>query len=215
MKSIVLISFLATIALTAKTQVKALTETGKQVILNDDGTWKYLEDSTADQGTISTDSIRVNTHKFSKTASANFLVKSNVFNVGVYIDPSKCIFTTHKDNEVNPEYRFNLKNGNAYGILMTEKTQIELPYMPEIALVNAEKEASDARIVNKEYRMVNNKKVLMLQMRATIRSIKFVYLGYYYSNENGTAQFLTYTTQNNFEKSQSEMEALLNGLIER
>ena len=79
----------------SQAQIKALTENGKEVTLNDDGTWRYSDNENPGE----LDSISVNLNKFTKDANAKFLVKSNVFNVGVYINPSKWVFRNHKDNE--------------------------------------------------------------------------------------------------------------------
>jgi hypothetical protein len=85
--------------------------------------------------------------------------------------------------------------------------------LEDIVLTNARKASLDARIIKKEYRIVNKTKVLCLEMRATIKGTRFVYLGYYYSNENGTIQLLTYSTEKFFEKERSSLEEFLNGFF--
>jgi len=193
-------------------QTKALTENGKEVLLFDDGTWKYSQDSS--NSDKKTDSVSTNSHNFYKTSSQSFLVKSNVFNVGLYIDPSKWTYTPHGDNEKSPEYRFSLKTGDAFVMMITEKTPITLDNIREIALINARKASIDAKEESAEYRIVNNKKVLCLKIKGTIKGIKFIYLGYYYYNDNGTIQLVSYTTQQAFNTVQKEMETCLNGLVE-
>ena len=54
----------------------------------------------------------------------------------------------------------------------------------------------------------------MMQMNGTIQGIKFTYFGYYYSNESGSIQFITYISQNLFEQSKEQMEKFLNGIVE-
>jgi len=44
--------------------------------------------------------------------------------------------------------------------------------------------------------MVNGQKVKLLQMSAEAQSVKFVYLGYFASNNSGTLQFVCFTTGN-------------------
>lgn len=51
----------------------------------------------------------------------------------------------------------------------------------------------------------------MLQMDGTIQGIKITYMGYYFSNDSGTVQFITYTSQNLFAAFLPEIEILLNG----
>ncbi len=213
MSKLFLVVVLTTIFFTAKSQTKALTENGREVILFDNGTWKYT-DSSNESEPIS-DSLTTNPHSYSKPVNASFLVKSNVCNVGVFIDPAKWTFSPHKDNEVGIEYRFELKSAEGYAMILTEKTPIDLENMRQIALLNAQKAAYDAKIIKAEYRMVNKLKVLCMEMRGTIKGIKFVYFGYYYSNASGTTQLISFSSQELFEKSKDDLEKLLNGLVER
>ena len=74
----------------------------------------------------------MNVNKFRRQSNASFLVKSNTFNIGVYIDPSKWTFSTRKANEKNPEYTFSMKNQEGYALMVTEKTPIDLESMREI-----------------------------------------------------------------------------------
>jgi hypothetical protein len=205
---IVLALFL--VAYSANAQQKALTETGREVILFDNGTWKYSGDST-DAATTGSDSITFNPIKFVKNAKATFPVKSNTANVGVYINTAAVTFNPHKENEVIPEYYFLAKSGGFYGMLITEKTPIAIEEFKGIALANASKASLDARITSAEYRTVNNKKVLCMELRATLRGIKFVYIGYYYSSEGGSVQFLTYTSEEMYAANKKSMEDFLNG----
>lgn len=202
-----------TISNIAKSQTKALTDNGKEVLLLDNGTWTYLQDSSNVNST-SIDSLTLNKNKFTKTSQATFLVKSTTFNVGVFINPSKWTFASRKDNEKNPEYRFSLKSGEGYVMMITEKTQIDLENMRKIAILNAQKASLDVKETSAEYRMVNNKKVLCLNFQGTVQGIKLKYLGYYYSSSNGTVQLLGFSSQQYFDSVQKDLENFLNGLVE-
>lgn len=197
----------------SEAQIKALTEDGKVVILYDNNTWKYSTDSTELLHANDMDSLAINPTRFSKSAGATFLVKSKRTDVGIYINPKKWSFLPHGENETNPEYKFSLKSGDGLALLISEKTEIGLETMRQVVLINAQKAAIDARITKEEYRIVNNNKVLCLQMRGTIKGIKFVYFGYYYSDKNGTTQFLTYTSEELFNDLQKEFEEFLNGIV--
>jgi len=210
MYKLIIAAALFSITLTANAQQKALTENGREVILYENGTWQYTGDSSATTGN-SSDSITTNPVKFAKTSKATFAVKSNTVNVGVYINPAIWSFTPHKQNEPIPEYAFYTKSADIYGMLITEKTQIGLENLREIALANAKKASDDVRVTNTEYRTVNNQKVLCLELKGTIKGIKFVYFGYYYSCEGGTVQLLTYTSQQLYASNKKAMEDFLNG----
>jgi len=89
-----------------------------------------------------------------------------------------------------------------------------LESLVDIAFQNAFKVAPDAKIIKKEYRNVYGLNVIMMQITGTIQGIKFIYYGYYYSNQIVSYQLLTYTSQNLFEENKIMMQNLLNGLVE-
>lgn len=196
--------------LSSSAQIKALTENGQEVLLMDNGTWKYSNDSSA----IVTDSIKVNPKIYSRLKSQSFLVKSKKLDVGIYLNPEKWKVSLPTASETDIEYHFNSRKSDFWAMMIAEKTQIELKELKDLALTNAKDAAPDATIVNAEFRNLNNIRIMCLQINGTIKGIKFVYLGYYYSNENGTVQLITYTSQKLFSESKKEMEEFLNGLVE-
>ncbi|MBI35709.1 MAG: hypothetical protein CMP67_10155 [Flavobacteriales bacterium] len=206
MKKIFLVVFLFTL-ITSKAQKLAVTDTGQEVILYDDGTWKYKDKSDVEK------EIPTNSKKFKKNDKSTFLLKSNKFNVGFWLNTKKWSFKKATNNE-EAEYELQLKNGDLYGLMITEKTSIPLKTLKSIALENAKSVAPDITVVKEEYRTVNGSKVLLMQMNGTMQGIKVSYYGYYFSNNNGTLQFLTYTSQNLLSDYIDEIEDLLNGFIE-
>lgn len=188
-------------------QVKAVTDKGDEVILYSDGTWKYLN-----QDNHQIDSIALNPNAFVKPATSTFLVKSKNADFGVWLDPKKWSFVKGKDGEV-AEYEFEYKGDDIYGMFITEKVEVPLENLSVIALENAKDAAPDVQIMHQEYRMVNDKKVLTLQMNGTMQGIKFSYYGYYFSSEVGTVQFVMYTSANLLKNSLPAMESLLNGFV--
>ena len=50
-----------------------------------------------------------------------------------------------------------------------------------------------------------------MEMEGTLQGTSFTYLGYYYSNETGTTQFITYTGTSLVKKYRSDIEDFLNG----
>ncbi len=141
------------------------------------------------------------------------MLKSKKTDVAVWINPVKWTFTNAKENP-DAEYEFQLKNEDAYGLLITERIEIPLLSLRNIALENAKSAAPDIQIVNEEFRNVNGNKVLMLEMEGSIEGIELTYYGYYYSNENGTNQLITYTSQNLFSAYRRDLSDLLNGMVE-
>ncbi|HOF15948.1 MAG TPA: hypothetical protein PLF32_01290 [Bacteroidales bacterium] len=204
--ALVLISILSINLLQA--QIKAITETGEEVVLYDNGTWKYQNENQLLEIEIPTNPV-----PFEKNKESSFLLKSKKLNIGIYINPKKWSFKKASDNP-DAEYEFQLKDEDLYGMLITEKVEIPLETMKIIALENGKTIAPDLKIVKEEYRFVNGLKILLLQMDGTIQGIKISYYGYYFSNTKGTIQFITYTSQNLLESYKFESEKLLNGLVE-
>ncbi len=188
-------------------QKNGVTDTGEEIILYSDGTWKYQneEDSWGKE-------IPTNTEKFIKGDQSTYLLKSNMLNVGFWLNPE---IWTYNESTTNPaaEYVLKLKGEELYGMVISEKVEIPLDILKSKALQNGKSVTPDLHIVKEEYRYVNDQKVLLLQMNGTMVGVKFTYYGYYFSNSNGTVQFITYTSQNLFNKYENECETLMNGLV--
>jgi len=207
MKKIFLLTgILASLISVSFGQKKAVTETGEEVILYTNGTWKYLNDSAG-----SNSEVKTNPKIFKKSANATFLIKSKKFNIGLWVDSKKWSFKKATSNE-EAEYELELKGKDLYGMMLTESIELPLESMKTVALSNARSSAVDAHVVKEEYRTVNNKKVLLMQIDGTTQGIKFSYYGYYFSNSKGTVQLVTYTAQNLLSDYLNEIEELLNGL---
>lgn len=207
MKKLFVILICCCTALTIQAQKKAITENGEEVILYDDGTWKYVEVENEKK------EIPTNPDEFKKSESSSFLLKSTNINIGVWLNPKKWSFKKATDN-LDAEYEISKKDGDLYGMLITEKIEIPLSTLKDIALENGKSVSPDLRVVKEEYRNVNGLKVLLLKMNGTMQGIKFTYYGYYFSNQNGTVQFITYTSQNLMNDYLKDCDELLNGLVE-
>jgi len=195
------------VSLFASAQIHALTETGDEVILYNDGTWAYISDSL----NLPTE-IPVNTTLFERDKKSTFLVKSKKVNVGVWLDPKKWSFTRETE-EGAAEFKLERKGEDLYAMMITEKVEIALEDLKSIALQNARSAAPDISLINEEFRTVNGNQVLMMQMEGSIKGMHFTYFGYYFSAEGTTVQFLTYTVSDLFEQYYNDMEQLINGFV--
>ena len=50
-----------------------------------------------------------------------------------------------------------------------------------------------------------------MEMKGTLQGINFMYLGYYYSDDAGSTQFIAYTASSLVSKYKSEIYNFLNG----
>ena len=198
--------FYILISSTAYSQISAVTENGDEVFLYDDNTWIYKNENLSNK---SLSSISYPIYNYDKNST--FLVKSNKIKMGVYIDPKKWSFNKSLSDEY--EYEFELKNEELFAMMINEKIEMPLENLKELAFYNFSFAADDARIVNQEFRSVNDLLILMLHMEGTIEGLSVFYYGYYFSNDKGTTQFVTYSTTNLFDSYKSEIEKFLNGLI--
>ncbi len=208
MKKILLLAGFIIVSIASYAQQTAITETGDMVILYDDGTWSYLH-----KDTIDADDININPEKFSLSDSSPFLLKSTRINMGCYLDPLKWTFEKTNENEA-AEYEINNMELGLYGMMITEKLDLPLESLANIALDNARDAAPDVKVTEKQYRYVNGLKVLMMRMTGTIQDMKFSYYGYYYSTPKGATQFLVYSSEEIVNNNIAEIEQLLNGLVE-
>lgn len=115
----------------SQAQVKAITDTGSEVLLYSDGTWKYAEGNSTN-----TVEIPLNEHLFTKPPKATFLVKSTKVDLGIWIDPKAWSFKRGTDEDAY-EFQFERKGGDLYAMLIAEKTHIPLETLRTIAIDNA------------------------------------------------------------------------------
>ena len=189
----------------ASASQKAVTDEGEIVILNTNGTWVY-QNSGAEQN----DQIFENTNTFTKGEKLNFDLKSNTSGAKFSINPKA--WTFKKGNEAqNAEFELKLKDGDLYGMAITERLQIPMPMLAQVAMANALEFAPNAKIVKQEYRIVNGNKVIYMEISGTSQGIKFKYFGYYHSNKSGSTQYLAYTGESLEELYRSDIDDFLNG----
>ena len=202
------LAFSLLISTASYAQTKAITETGVEVLLFDNGSWQFVDK----EDPALAEKVRVNKQKFEKSKEASFLVKSTKIPVGVYINPNEWKFRKSVDNE-DAEYEFQHKTFDIYGLLIPESTQIPIETLKGIALDNARTAAPDIVIDDQEYRTVNDNYLLMMQLKGSVQGIKIIYRGFYYSNEHGTVQLIMYTGQNMLDKVKPEIEKFMSGFV--
>lgn len=208
-KSIIfLIAIAFSFSQTIYSQITARTENGRQVLLMDDGTWKYADEGG---GTIYTE-LRLNPIAQYKPYSANQSISSSHIDVKVYFDSKMWEY-----NKISPaearEYEFWSKWGDGKAILTTEERQVKIDELRIIAASNAFKMVPDIRVTREELRKVNDFEVLCIDFEGTIQGVPQIFQGYYYSGSKGTVQFLAYASQDFFSENRKAFGHLLNGLM--
>lgn len=196
---------LFTISFLVSAGQRAVTDDGDIVILNDDNSWSYETSRDIVK-------IPVNTEKFIRPQSSTFDVNSKVTGTKIWINPKEWGF---KKSVLNgeAEFQFQLKGQDLYGLLISERIEIEVEAFSNIALDMARTVAPDIKVDLKEYRNVNGLKVIYMEMSGTTQGVKVTYAGYYYSNDKGSTQLVTYTGTALFETYKDKITQLLNGFV--
>lgn len=203
---VIYISMMLIIASTSYAAQQAVTDTGEVVILNDDGTWTLSAESEKALVKLTT-----NKTPFKKPNRATFLLKSTNNDSAFWLNTKIWSFTKDTTNK-DAEYEFKLKGKDLYAMAITERVEVAEESLADIALSNARSVAPDIRIIKKEYRIVNGKKVIYMEMSGTMQSIKITYLSYYFSSPSGSTQLVTYTGSSLVNSYKNEILDLLNGL---
>jgi hypothetical protein len=160
------------------------------------------------------DTIPTSKLVYQKPASATLKLSSRIaYSITLYLDPKKWSSTKVNDTIEFKFYRAGTQEN--IGMLIAEPNPSTYPAMAELAIKNAERGASDVKLIKKEYRKVNGSKMLFLQFTANISGINFTYYNYYYTGGLGTVQLLTYTITDIADKNKQDLQDLLNGLVAR
>jgi hypothetical protein len=133
-----------------------------------------------------------------------------ILNARAAVSVNSNLWKETKSREPNRR-EFEHVKGDGYAMIISERIQVPLAKLRDIALENAREASPDAKIVEEQRRVVNGTDVLMLRLDGTINGVAFSYLGYYYGGAAGTIQVLTYTGQNLFDEFRPDFEDFLNG----
>lgn len=192
-------------------QVKAVTEDGNDVILFDNGTWKFVNESDAQ----SLEKIDENPAVFGKSTDQSILMKSSRLDAGLYYNPKKWKIS-NQTPAPHIEYFFTDKNieNPLFGFMTTEKLQIhDLKSLKNLMLASIQKNVDYFRLKQSEYRTVNGLKVLYLRYAANVKGLDFEYGTYYYLTNSGYCAVVFYSAQSEFEKNSAAAGQFLNGIV--
>jgi hypothetical protein len=184
--------------------LKAITQDGKVVVLQPNGTWRYVEEPKAASPPNAAGVVR--------PPGATMLLAGRQVPYGIWVDQSRWRFTDPKQNQV-AEHEFTHASGQAGALIVAEPTRIPPESWKQIVINNARREAPDTRITREERKTVNGVPVLLLQSEGTGSLGPFVYYGYYYSGPRGAVQVVTYSFASTFEQYRADFTAFLDGFV--
>jgi hypothetical protein len=184
--------------------LRAVTQDGRFVVLQPNGTWKYVEEPKAGSAASPPAPVR--------PPGATMLLAGRQVPYGIWIDQSRWRLTDPKQN-MAAEHEFAHASGQAGALIVSEPTRITPESWKQIVINNARREAPDARITREEKKTVNGVPVLLLQSEGTGSLGPFVYYGYYYTGPRGAVQVVTYTFAGTFEQYRADLTAFLDGFV--
>jgi hypothetical protein len=181
--------------------LKALTQDGRTVVLQPNGTWRFVDEPKAANPAIQ-----------ARPPGASMLLAGRQVPYGLWIDQSRWRLLEPRQNPA-AEYEFTHAGGTAGALVIAEPTRIPPESWKHIVIGNARREAPDARITKEERKTVNGAQVVVLQSEGTGALGPFVHYGYYYSGPRGAVQVITYTFAGLFEPYRADLTAFLDGFV--
>ena len=222
MKSLILLLFSAILSISSyelAAQTKAVTEKGDTIFVYDNGTWSYeleeIDDSFNDLDFLKLPlSIDTLTEGKKYPSSAKSEVRSKENGFVVRYDDKKWKRVPPGNLNAEADFAFENKFVEIWCVVIAEESSFSPDNLFRIAKMTMEKNL-DARtqILKTELVTVNGNKVLRGVVKADVSGISFVFDSYYYSNELGSVQFTTWTSENLWKKYESEIAELLNGFV--
>lgn len=211
------IIILLLIQMNATCQTKAVTEKGDTIFIYNNGTWSYelLEESPEVnemsflEAVIEIDTL---TTPFSTPKSANKVLKNE--NNQFTIKYNDSLWKRVPPATLNDDAEFALqgKDADVWCVVISEETTIAKDMLLKIAKQTMEENTgSEAEILKTELRSVNGYDVIRGTLKANFSGINFIFDTYYYSDELGSVQFTTWTSDKLWERNQELILDLLNG----
>lgn len=113
---------------------------------------------------------------------------------------------------VDGRFQLQLKDSEAYIIVIPEGTPVPIPQLKTLALENANKTGSNVRVVSEEMRTIAGREILVMQISVVINKTPVVFLGYYYGDPRGSIQAVAYATERDFPRVKAQLLEGLDGL---
>jgi len=198
----------------ANAQTMAVTLEGDTVYLYSDGTWDFtgeFADYSIGSPLLPEELTYAGSYK--SPASNASEVTGPESGYKVKYNPKEWEKIVPGEINDDASHAFQMKNDDGYAMVIFERVGIPLESLGQIAIDQAFNVAPDLNLEKAEKRTINGKEMLCLQMSGITSGIPFTYLGYYYSDENRSIQFIAFTGSNRFEVVRDQFEAMLNGLI--
>ncbi|MEM7103704.1 MAG: hypothetical protein AAF502_11270 [Bacteroidota bacterium] len=201
-------------------QIQAVTEYGDTIYVFDDGTWNF----TGEKATLADDydlsyldevlTFDTSTVQYNHNPTGKRTLKSKYGFFDIFYDED--IWERVPPAQLNDEaeFAFVAKESDIWCVVIAEEIEVGLENVVKIAMNNMrEYTGGEIDLRQLEVREVNGFEVVKGVFALNFSGLDFIFDSYYYSDENGTVQFTTWTGANVHEKYEPAIEELLNGLV--
>jgi len=201
-------------------QVKAITEDGDTIYVFDNGTWSF--DPTDVPSNVDEELSFFQEEMSLDTSSITFVKPPK--SKGKVVDKRE-LFEIHYDDSTwkrippgtindDAQFAFQGKNADIWCIVISEETSFDKDKLFILAQqMMKDNLGSTPEIINAEIRNVNGTDILRGTVRVKGSGIVFVFDTYYYTCEQGSVQFTTWSGENVWQKREKEFIDLLNGFV--
>lgn len=139
------------------------------------------------------------------------LIKSERLPYGVRYDSSKWKISNDRNNEAS-DVEFIHQDGDVYAMVIAERLQMTYQSLKDLFLSNLQEIDPNAKMTKEEDIKVNNLDIKSADIEAVISGMQARYKAHFYLGEEGTIQFVAFTSANLADEYADDMVELLNGL---
>ncbi|WP_026956770.1 hypothetical protein [Algoriphagus vanfongensis] len=201
----------------AQAQIKAVTERGDTIYVYNNGTWSYeLSDQNSQNAPMAFLDLQlqiepVTTPFYTPNSSSKSISNQWEF-FDIFYD--EAIWKRVPAGELNEdaEFAFQARKTDIWSVVISEETPIAKETLLKIAKNTMEENTgATVEVIKIESRIVNDKDLLRGVLKANYSGITFIFDSYYYSDDRGSVQFTTWSSENVWKKNETLILNLLNG----
>lgn len=201
-------------------QTRAVTQYGDTIYVYNNGTWSYelLDNMPEINNELAylASEIKIDTISKAFTAPANLKkqVKNKANQFIIKYDDSKWKRVPPATLNDEAEFAFESKVSDIWCVVISEETPIDSDKLFKIAKQTMkENTGGEPKIIKTELRKVNGKELIRGVLEADYSGITFIFDSYYYSDDLGSVQFITWTSSKVWERNENNILEFLNGFI--
>jgi hypothetical protein len=203
----------------ANGQTRAVTEYGDTIYIYNNGTWSFEQlDETPelDELAFLTAELKIDTldSDFSYSPKNKKEVQNTQGQFTIKYNDEQWKRVPPATLNDDAEFAFQSKKSDIWCIVISEETPIEADKLYRIAKKTmGENSGTEPKVIKTELRKVNGTEVIRGVLEASFSGITFIFDSYYFSNELGSVQFTTWTSNKVWERNESHILEMLNGFI--